>query len=379
MKLEINRKEFIRALNRLQGIMTEKNFSYIHLIAEKNFLTISGYDRIITIASKIKCEHDSDGYIKIENNLISQIAKELNCIKLVLYKNSNNKLTIKSSDNQKFFMEIPCVENNKGRMPMIKSFDHWPSIKISSSSLSYMLNQIEYCIENDASRSYGSVAYFHKFSSDHFRIVSSDGFRLAYTTCLLNMEENFLQEGICLSKKALIDLKKMANEEFHKITLRIDKECHQLIAEVDSYQISVRASAIEYPKYIDLIPTEIQDPIVVNTTSLLHSIKRLLIVADVTKSLHLSFLEKTLTISTKDEDRAKAEEIIVIEKNLLGKREFNIIGTHLTDVLSRVIGESVSIYINELGKSILLSSNKEPLNHESLSLIVPIIEKEYEV
>ena len=118
-----------------------------------------------------------------------------------------------------------------------------------------MIEQVQFCVAQDSPRNYGSVASYTSPTVRACRLVGTDGFRLSYCEVETAMPDGFLDNGVCLSKRALSELQRMCDEGFEKIRLSIADDETTLVAEVPDYQIFVRLSAVKYPNYMGVLPT----------------------------------------------------------------------------------------------------------------------------
>src|SRR5690606_5916528 len=147
-----------------------------------------------------------------------------------------------------------------------------------------------------------------KADPDKLRLVGTDGFRLSYCDLQLDLPEDFLKQGICLSKRTLLELKRMCQEGYENIRLSISADQTTLLASVQNYKLFSRLSAVKYPNYKGVLPTANLNPVKLSRQTLQSMTRRVLLAADKTHALRLHFDDHSLTLSSKNLGSSEGKE-----------------------------------------------------------------------
>ena len=63
-----------------------------------------------------------------------------------------------------------------------------------------------------------------------------------------------MQNGVCLSKRALTEIQSMCNEGFDDLVLAISEDEATIMASVPGYKVFARLSNVKYPNYQGVLP-----------------------------------------------------------------------------------------------------------------------------
>ena len=210
-----------------------------------------------------------------------------------------------AGQREEFRMKIPRIEGQSWREP--------PEINTENSSalpcdkMTYMIEQVQFCVAHESPRNYGSVGYLHRNEKGFLRLVGTDGYRLSYSELEGELPENFLNQGICLSKRALVELHRMCNEGFKEVNLAVSDDRTTLVATVPDYQLFVRLSAVKYPNYQGVLPTKQLSKVDIPRPYFQSVTKRVLLASDKTRALQLCFSNSSLTLKSRTVGRSESK------------------------------------------------------------------------
>jgi DNA polymerase-3 subunit beta len=204
------------------------------------------------------------------------------------------------------------------------------------------------------------------------RLVGTDSFRLSLCDIRLDMPDEFLKAGISLTKRALSELGRLASEGFDHVKLSISDDLTTLVAEVPDYLIFVRLSAIKYPNYSSVIPTSRQHGVLVSTNLMKSVAKRILLAADKSRVLMLSFSDSSLTLKSKNTSNSEGKERIGLEGYHGSKCDIAVSGKYLTDIMNVTGAEKMSLQFKDAEEPIVLTPYGEPSGCATKHILVPI-------
>ena len=371
LKVSINKSLLNLATTRVQGAITERSLSQIGLTAKDGRLHAAATDRVLAVYSSLECEVHSPGTANVTARLFSDICRELpeGEVRLEV---KNAFLVITAGKNGEFVMKVPTIEDSVWREP--PTFDSGNSAELPTTKLSYMIDQVQFCVAQESPRNYGTVGFIHRPKKESLRLVGTDGFRLSYCDVTLGMPDGFLDNGVCLSKRALGELSRMCSEGFEKIFIAISDDQTTMVARVQDYQIFVRLSAVKYPNYAGVIPENKNSAVLVSRAQLQHVAKRVMLAADKSRALQLSFSDSSLTLSSKTMGSSESKESVHLDDYHGPRFDLAVNGKFLADVFSTVPSEKLLIQFKNVEDPIVLVPREEPSDCRSKHVLVPIRE-----
>ena len=375
MELKIHRNQLVQAAARIQGAISDRTFSQAGIRAEGDAVVISLTDRVLAIYSRHECEVMHTGHAFVPAKLFTDVVRELG-LGPVRLRLTQSVLEVIAGEREEFHMKIPTVEQ-----PW-KELSPEPSLvraELNSQKLQYMIDQVDFCVAHESTRNYASVAFFHKPDKGHLRIVGSDGYRLSYADIEADVPEGFLATGICLSKRALVELQRLAREGFDTVKLGLQEDQTTLVAEVPDYQIYIRLSSVKYPKYQGVLPSVQFTPVDVPRSMLQTVAKRVMLAADRTRALQLCFSNSSLTLSSKTVGSSEGKESILLTGYEGMEQELSVNGKFLTDVFATIPSDQVTLKFRGKEDPIVLVPKEEPTGCASMHVLVPIHESEQTV
>jgi DNA polymerase-3 subunit beta len=371
LKLTIDRNLLSLAMARVQGAMADRNLAHVGLNARKGRLYVAAADQALAIFNDLPCEITREGVVFVPAKLFSDLARELPEGSVLLERDGSN-LKVSAGPNREFTMKLPIVEEATWReSPMV---DYENTAVVPVSKLAYMIEQVGSCIATDSPRNYGTVAFLHRPQSDKscLRMVGTDSFRLSFCDIRIDMPDAFLKSGVSLTKRALSELARLATEGFDSVTLSISDDQTTLVAQVPNYQIFVRLSAVKYPNYTAVIPEIKQRGVLMNTNHMKSVTRRVLLAADKSRVLQLSFSDASLTLSSKNTAHSESRERIGLEGYHGAKCDIAINGKYITDIVSVTGAEKMSLQFKDAVEPIVLTPYGEPNDCSTKHILVPI-------
>lgn len=371
LKVQIAKQLLSTATNRVQGAITERSLAQIGLNATDGRLQVAATDRILAVYSAFACEVMQPGTVFVPARLFSDVVKELPDGPVVLQKDGTY-LVITAGDKAQFTMKLPLIDDLAWREP--PAFDSDNAAELPAQRLSYMIDQVQFCVAQDSPRNYGAVGFLHRPNKETCRLVGTDGFRLSYCEVQTGMPDGFLSNGVCLSKRALMELQRMCGEGFEKVRLSIAADETTLVSEVPDYQVFVRLSAVKYPNYMGVLPAKKMAGVLVSRPQMQTVAKRVLLAADKSRALQLSFSDSSLTLNSKTMGSSEGRETVPLEDYHGPRFDIAVNGKFLTDVFTTTDSESVTLQFNQDSNEdpIVIVPRTEPTDCRSKHVLVPI-------
>lgn len=370
MKVQIAKDFLNTAVNRTQGTISDRTLAQIGLRAGPDgAFTVAATDTILAVYSCMKAEVAQEGTVFVPGRIFSDVVKELPD-GLVQLESQKSQLVITAGKQNEFVMKLPLIEDGLWKEPL--AIESANCAELPTSKLSYMIDQVQFCVAQESSRNYGSVGYLHRPDQSKLRLVGTDGFRLSFCDLSLDLPANFLKDGICLSKRALVELQRMCAEGFESINLAISDDATTLMAMAAEYQVFMRLSAVKYPKYEGVLPTANLNPVKVSRPHLQSVAKRVLLASDKSRSLQMSFSDVALTLSSKTVGSSEGRESVALDGYRGTPRNLSVNGKFLIDVFSVIPSEDLTLQFKSEEDPIVIIPQLEPNQCRSMHVLVPI-------
>ena len=373
MKLTAHKNTLLSLVRKVQGALGEKNLAHIALRASNGEIHVSAADRIVAIYVSSEAKTSKEGDCFVAAKLFSDVVRELPQEEISI-EAKNSFLYIRSLGETSFLMKLPQVSGLK--WPKAPEMEEGPpSIQLPSDRLAYMLEQAGFCIAQESPRNYASVGYLHTPSEGELRLVGTDGFRLSYCSVKTEgLEKGFLGKGITLSKRALNELLKLCYEPEGKVSFSISHAGSVALAEVPGYKVYILLSAVKYPNYRSVLPKKLTKKIKVSRPVMQAMARRLLLAADKTRALLLSFSDLTLKLSSKTLGSTEGHENIEIKGYTGDSCELALNGKYLTDIFSTAASDNLVISFASEEEAVSFAAESEPEGCLSEHILVPIRE-----
>jgi len=374
MHLRVARNFLYTAVNRTQGTISDRSLAHIGLKAlDTGVLTLAASDHVIAVFSQMHTEVLKAGEVFVPGRLFSDVVRELpdGLVELEL---SKTQLMIRAGKNNEFLMKLPVIEDGVWKEPVaIKTVN---TASLPASKLSYMIDQVQFCVALDSARNYGAVGYLHKPQGERLRLVGSDGYRLSFCDLNLELPAGFLQDGICISKRALTELQRMCQEGFENIELSISEDLTTLRAAVSDFELFLRLSAVKYPNYVGVLPTANLHPVNVSRPHLQNVAKRVLLASDKSRALQMCFSESELTLSSRTAGSSEGRESVPLEGYKGQQKDLSVNGKFLVELFSVIASEDLTLQFKGQEDPIVIIPKEEPTNCRSMHVLVPIREQQ---
>ncbi len=370
MEFTIDKELFVKALQKIQGIVEKRNtmpiLSNVLIEAGEETLTFTATDLEVGMKSTYSANVISKGRITLSAKKLYEIIRELPDEQIRLATKDNNWVDI-SCGKAKFNI----VGLSPEEFPFFPKISENSFISLKSDILSRMIEQTSYAICHDETK-YNLNGILFKVSQDGeeqiLRLVATDGHRLCVAEQVINnVDIEMLEKGVIFPKKGIFELKKLCDEEQSDILLGFIDNSAAVIK--GNTTVVMRLVDGEFPDYTRVIPTGNNREIFIRRELFLHSLKRMAILSsEKFKGIKFEIDNSALEISSSNPELGEARE--EIEVRYEGEKittRFN--ARYLIDVLNVLDGEEILLLLrDEMSPAIV----KPAVNNEFLSVVMPM-------
>ena len=371
MRIQIPKQHLATATQRIQGTIADRSLSQVALKAEGQTLTVMAADRVVTVYSSLDAVIEQEGICFVPGKLFSDLVKELPDGSVQL-RREGNFIHVETQTTSSFQMKLPIHDEGTWKEPgSLQTNNH---ADLPTDKVNYLIQQVQFCIAQESPRNYGSVGYLHRPEAGRLRLVGTDGYRLSYGDMELNIDDDFLPTGVCLSKRALVEIQRMCSEGFASIQMAFDQDSTTMSVKVQGYQIFIRLSAVKYPNYQGVLPTANLQFVKAKRPELQSVTRRVLLAADKSRALQLSFSNGSLTLSSKTVGTSESKECLPLAEYKGQDRSLSVNGKFLTDVFTTIPSERVMLQFKGEDDPFIIIPEEEPNACRSMHVLVPIRE-----
>jgi len=370
MEFKILKEPFLRALQKVQGIVEKKNTMPIL----SNVLLEAVDDRICILATDlevgIKTSHPAkviqEGKITVSAKKLYEIIKELSDEEITFLTRENDWVELRSGKAQ-----FNIVGLSPEEFPYFPRVSDENLIRISGRLLNDMIEKTAYAICHDETK-YNLNGVFVRAVDEEgrklLRMVATDGHRLAI------VEREFsgsvcpeLSAGIIFPKKGIFELKKITEDVDEDIQMTfIDNSA--VVKKGDTIVV-MRLVDGDFPDYTRVVPVGNDLEIKIDRDIFLRALKRIAILSsEKFKGVKFNIAPQLLEISSSNPEVGEAKEELEIEYSgdpLVTR--FN--ARYIIDVLSVLQEEQIKLMLkSEMAPAIV----KPAVEQGFLSVIMPM-------
>ncbi len=319
MEIKIKREPFLRALQKIQGIV-EKRVTMPILshclveVTESKGLVLTATDMEILLDTRVECSVKREGRVAVPARKMFEIVRDLPGDDINMKWKEGYFLEIKSAKSIFKITSLPADEFPSINLEIAKC------IKIEAEALQRLIDRCFFAVSTDETRYNLNGIYFEVIRPDRLRAVATDGHRLSYHEYMIGEErlEKLLisssrRSGIIIPRKGIQEIRRLISDEE---TVGINIMESSIGVEIEETRLIIRALDAEFPEYKQVIPRENNNRAKMAREDFLDAIKRVSIISsERTKAVKLDFRKGSLKISSVNPDIGEAEEEIDVEYN----------------------------------------------------------------
>ena len=340
MNTQLSVKELLEPLQTVIGVVEKKQtlpiLSHVLVQINNNELTLTTTDMEIELrASQSIKTQENLSFTVYAKDLIDIIRKlpEDTIIQFII---EETKIYIKTNKNS---FELNSF--NHQDFPSLPKTEDSEIINIQRENLKHLIENTSFSMGNQDIRAYLNGLYF-EVDQNSVVVVATDGHRLSIGEIKQNNNLNN-KKTVILPRKAVLELTKILNKSTHDtVNIHLSKNYFYLIS--DNTTLISRLIDGNFPNYLQVIPTDYENTILINRNEFLTNLQQASIfVEERTKGVKLVFKDQQLNIFSHSE-RGQAKTQIEI-KNFDKEIEiaFNI--HYLISILEKLTTETINMVI----------------------------------
>lgn len=368
MEFKIQRNTFLEGIQKTLGIVEKKTttpiLNNVLLKTDHNRLTIIATDREISLISDYDADVAEKGEITLSAKKLFEMIREIQGDIVHFTKSANNIVKVTC---QRAVYKIPGLPADD--FPSIADIQEVDFCNLPGSVFKDLINKTSFAMASDESRKNLNGVFLETVSdgTNHiWRMVSTDGHRLAVAKAITAEPGPELARGIIIPRKGLMEIKKITDVHDH-ISVGLHK--NMFIVKSDHALLKVNLVDADYPDYKRVIPAEKGVSVTLDKESFLHALRRMNVVSSERYSgVIISFTSGKITLNSTNLDVGEATEEIDIEYT--GEDMdvgFNV--NYVIDAVSVIFRENA---IMEVGSGLKPTVIKPSEDDSYLCIVMPL-------
>ncbi|MBZ0221150.1 MAG: DNA polymerase III subunit beta [Candidatus Methylomirabilis sp.] len=343
MKFTIGKPDFIKVLQRIQGIVEKRNtmpiLANVLLDASKGKVTIMATDLEVFIRDAAQAGVSEEGSVTVNARKVFEIAKELPGDQIDVSTGKDDKLTLKAGKARFNIMGLPAKE-----FPSFPDPEEGSLQPIDGETMRNMIDKTSFAVSTDETR-YNINGFLLEREDGRIKMVATDGHRLALIVSEGDNIAKGQKEGVLLPRKGVMEMKKVLDEREGDFFLGITQK--NAVMKRDNTVITVRLLEGEFPDYRRVIPKDNDKVVRAKREDLLSSLKRVSILStDKIKGVKFNFSNSKLVLSSSSPEIGEATEEVDINYSE-GDIDIAFNARYFIDVLEALKEEEVRINLKD--------------------------------
>ena len=368
MKFSILQNDLIEALQIVSGVVPTRSttpiLENILFDLDDSVLKITSTDLEISITTQVTPrEVIKPGSIALPAKVVIEMIRSLPEIPIHFELVENNRMKIQTDKG--LYRIAGILKENFPEMP---KFSNERIVEIESSILSRMFSKTIFAVSSEELRP-ALMGVFMQIMSDEFRMVATDGHRLAK---IVDKSFRYDEESlrVIIPSKAVQIALKNFNE---KIPTKLVIDDSGLCFNFQNTTLYTRLVEGEYPDYERVIPKDNDKQFIVNKNLLISSVKRVsLFSSALTHQIRFSISPGKLVVCSEDVDiGGEAREELDIEYHD-ESMEIGYNAQYILDILKQINTEDVIFLLKSPIRATLITPITQEINESFLMLVMPI-------
>lgn len=313
MKIKIARREFLKGLSLVQGIVERKTtmpiLANVLLTASGKNVSITATDLEVGVNCVYPATVEEEGRVTLHARNFYDIMRELPDDNANISVGSNNWLEITSGKSR--YKIVGLSAEDFPNIPSKGEGDVW---KMSADVLQQMFDKTAFAMSADETRFNLNGVYIDPAKGEGkklLRMVATDGHRLSI------MERDAgskcgIKNGIIVPRKGVAEIKKLLDGAGGQIDMWCDSK--HLIVYRDNVTTVARLIEGQFPPYEQVVPKQLKRVVSVSREGLLGALRRVSVLSSERSSgARFSVSSKNLDITTSNPDVGEAHDEVEAE------------------------------------------------------------------
>ncbi len=365
MQFSIDRDALLKPLQLVSGVVERRQtlpvLSNVLLELKGSELSLTGTDLEVELIGRVEVgQAKQEGAITVPARKLLDICKSLADGSAIDFTLKDAKLQLKSGRSRFTLTTLPATE-----FPSVEDEPDTFSLAIDQQRLRELLEATSFAMAQQDVRYYLNGMLF-EVAPDSFRVVATDGHRLAMETVAMSSDTQDTQQLI-LPRKGIIELSRLLHEDGGEIRLTFGQ--NHIRAKVPEYTFTSKLVDGKFPDYNRVLPKGGDRVMVGDCQELRQAFSRAAILSNEKyRGVRVILGDNELKILANNPEQEEAEEVVAVEYSAepieIG---FNV--SYLIDVLSTLNSKKARITLSDPNSSALLEAEE---GSNALYVVMPM-------
>lgn len=367
MKFVISREALVTPLNLVAGVVERRQtmaiLANVKLSVSASTLELTGTDTEVELIARIDgLQGDVEpGDITVPARKLIDICKSLPDGSDISFQLDADHLIVRSGRSRFTLSTLPARD-----FPSLQEEVSGRSITLQQGELRRLIDRTSFAMAQQDVRFYLNGMMW-ELTEDHFRVVATDGHRLALCT-LSSPLAGVEPTQVIVPRKGVTELAKLLTSDSDDVGIVIGS--NHVRATTSEFSFTSKLVDGKFPEYQRVLPQGADKTIVGMRQELKEGFSRAAILSNEKyRGVRLRVDQSNLEIVANNPEQEQAEEYVAVEYNGKDPLEIGFNVSYLLDVLNVLDSEQVQMSLAGSNSSALL---EEPLGGDALYVVMPM-------
>lgn len=365
MKFIVKREDMLKPLQSVLGVVEKRHtmaiLGNVKLVVKGNVLILTATDLEVELVAKVPLQDGGqDGMVTVPARKLADIFRNLPDDSEITLKLDGNRPIVTSGKSRFLLSSMPA-----DGFPAVDTNLSDKNIALTHKELGNLLRKTQFAMAQQDVRYFLNGMLFEA-SPEFFRVVATDGHRLAMST-LEKPFENSPDTQLIVPRKAIVEILRLISDGEEEVKIIFGDK--HIRFEMSDYTFTSKLLEGRYPDYARVIPAQGKNIMHANRDMLKHALTRAAILSNEQyRGVRLQFKPGSLHLTANNPEHEEAQD--EIEVNYSGKDleiGFNV--SYLLDVLSVNADGDMQLSVEDSNSSALIRAVNDD---SSLYVVMPI-------
>ncbi|SMM99613.1 DNA polymerase III beta subunit [uncultured Candidatus Thioglobus sp.] len=362
MKTQLNVNELLKPLEAVIGVVEKRQtlpiLSHVLIQLKEGKLTLTTTDMEIELRASHKIQAQEEIIFTIYAKDLIDIIRKLKENTIIQFIIEKSKVYIETNNNS---FELNTF--NTQEFPSLPKITDSEVIQIKRTALKELIEKTSFSMGNQDIRAYLNGLYL-EVNNNNIVMVATDGHRLSIGE--IKQKNNLSsKKTVILPRKAVLELEKLLKKE-GDATIDIHLSNNYFYLKSNNTTIISRLIDGNFPNYKQVIPTNLENVIIINRQDFLDNLLQVVIfVEERTKGVKLAFKDNYLNIFSHSERGQAKTKINIKNFNKEIEVAFNVY--YLIAILENLTSDEINMVVPDNENQSCLLSN---IDNETYQYIV---------
>ncbi len=351
MHFTIEREKLLKPLQQVAGVVERRQtlpvLSNVLMAVEGDVLSLTGTDLELELVAKIQLDQAfENAEITVPAKKLLDICKSLPAESVIQFSTDDQRLVLKCGRGRFTLATLPANE-----FPNLEETEGGTNFHINQNYLKSVIDRTAFAMAQQDVRFYLNGMLF-EVSTNCFRVVATDGHRLALCTAEIQCEMDQTVQVIA-PRKGVMELSKLFADMDSEVSVTLSE--NHLRVESADLKFSSKLIDGKFPDYQRVLPKNSDKTVLADKDTIKQCFSRVAILSNEKyRGVRLRIEAGNLTTVANNPEQEEAEDTITVDYDG-DKLEIGFNVNYLLDVLNVIPSETVKIELADSNSSALIT------------------------